>query len=186
MNDEFKLSDEQVRLATSRNLSPDAPVDHETTPAREGFLSLGAAVEAAAGNFDESALLARLQKSRVAAPVVGRQRRESQGDWMSLILAGALAAAGLIAIVRIAGESETTGLPQVAQKVDRAAPVIQRVEATPSRSMFAWNDPLDDELALASAAIEQFTSRGRGFDESLLDMNDQLKALSQELTNETL
>jgi hypothetical protein len=52
--------------------------------------------------------------------------------------------------------------------------------------MFVWNDPLDDELALASAAIEQFTSRSRGFDDSLLDMNDQLRALSQELTNETL
>jgi hypothetical protein len=111
---------------------------------------------------------------------------------MSLVLAGALAAAGLIAIVRIARDSRTTGV-QVA-KVERSpqSPAGGVIAAGPSRSMIAWNDSdgwndsLDDEIALASARIEQFTSRGRGFDDSLLDMNDQLRALSQELTNETL
>ncbi|HEY2413752.1 MAG TPA: hypothetical protein VGI40_15990 [Pirellulaceae bacterium] len=186
MNDELQLSDEQVRLATSRAVPGEASFDGETAAARDGFLSLGAAVEAAAGNFDEAALLARLQKSCVTAPVVVLRRRESARDWMSVVLAGALAAAGMIAIVRIATDPGTTG-SQVAQLEKRVPPAgVEPVEAFPSRSMFAWNDPLDDEIALASATIEQFTSRGRGFDGSLLDMNDQLKALSQELTNETL
>jgi hypothetical protein len=186
MNDELELTDDQLRLATSRILPGDASLDSETASARDGFLSLGAAIETAAGNFDESGLLARLQKSCVVAPVVVPQRRESPRDWMSLILAGTLAAAGLVAIIRIAGEPRTTDL-QIAQIESPAQrPAASTVEAFPSRSMFVWNDPLDDELALASAAIEQFTSRSRGFDDSLLDMNDQLRALSQELTNETL
>lgn len=186
MNDELKLTDDQIRLATSRNLPGDAPLDNETAAVRDGFLSLGSAVEAAAGNFDEGALLTRLQKSCVVAPVVVPRRRELPRDWLSLSLAGALAAAGLVAIVRIAGESRSTDLhiARIESSAQRSAASI--VEAVPSRSMFVWNDPLDDELALASAAIEQFSSRSRGFDDSLLDMNDQLRALSQELTNETL
>jgi hypothetical protein len=128
----------------------------------------------------------------VAAPVVVPQQRELHRDWMSLILTGALAAAGLLAIVRIATDSLTTGGQAAQIEKPARTPIVATVEAAPSRSMFAWNDSpgwndsLDDEIALASARIEQFTSRSHGFDDSLLDMNDQLKALSQELTNETL
>jgi len=164
----------------------DASLDSDTTAARDGFLSLGAAVEAAAGNFDEAALLARLQKSCGDAPVIVPKHRESKRDWLSLVLTGALAAAGLIAIVRIAADSRTIG-PQVATSNSSVpATASTAVETIRSRPMFAWNDTLDDEIALASAAIEQFASRSRGFDDSLLDMNDQLRSLSEELTNETL
>jgi hypothetical protein len=185
MNDELKITHEQLRLATSRTLPSNASLDSETTAVRDGFLSLGAAVESAAGNFDEAALLARLQKSCVAT-VVPPQRQEWPREWMTLILTGALAAAGLIVMARIATESQPTG-PQVAQ-AENSAPMrtVSPPETMSNRSMFAWNDPLDDEIALASATIEQFTGRSRGFDDSLLDMNDQLRALSQELTNETL
>jgi hypothetical protein len=186
MKEKLQLSDEQVRLATSRTLPGDGLLDGETAAARDGFLSLGAAVEAAAGSFDEAALLARLQKSCVAAPVVVPRRPESVRDWMSLVLTGALAAAGLIAIVRIASDSATTGSRVAQIESSEQPPTTVTTEVVPSRSLFAWNDSLDDEISLASARIEQFTSRGRGFDDSLVDMNDQLKALSQELTNETL
>jgi hypothetical protein len=186
MNNELELTDEQLRLVTSRSLVADASLDSDTTAARDGFLSLGAAVEAAAGNFDEAALLARLQKSCGNAPAVVPKHRESKRDWLSLVLTGALAAAGLVAIVRIGADSMTTGT-QIAKSENSipkaAGPAVAMV---PSRSLFAWNDSLDDEIALASAAIEQFASRSRGFDDSLLDMNDQLRSLSEELTNETL
>jgi len=186
MNDELNLTAQQLRLATSRSLPSDVSLDSATTAVRDGFLSLGAAVESAAGNFDDAALLAQLQKSCVATPVVMPQRRELPRDWMSLLLTSALAAAGLIAIVRIATDSQTPG-SRIAQ-IENSAPMkaVAPPETIWNHSLFAWNDPLDDEIALASATIEQFTSRSRGFDDSLLDMNDQLKALSQELTNETL
>src|SRR5690348_4994346 len=156
MKDERQLSDEQLRLATSRSVPSKVVLDGETAAARDGFLLLGAAVEKAASNFDEAALLARLQKSCMATPVILPQRQELARDWMSLVLAGALAAAGLIAIVRIATDSGTKGV-QVA-KIERSAqsPAGGAIAAGPSRSMFAWNDSvgwndsLDDEIALAS------------------------------------
>src|SRR3954452_7553087 len=101
MKDEIELTDDQIRLATSRTLPSDAPLDSETASARDGFLSLGAAVElagseAAAGKFDDASLLARLQKSCLDVPAAAPRRREVPQDWVSLILAGALAAAGLV------------------------------------------------------------------------------------------
>jgi len=50
----------------------------------------------------------------------------------------------------------------------------------------AWSDPLDDEIALAAATLDQLSSRHRGFDGSLLEMNERLEALSQELSIESL
>src|SRR5262249_17908808 len=150
MNDELKITDEQLRPATSRTLPSDVSLDSETAATRDGFLSLGAAIESAAGNFDEATLLARLQESCVATPVVTPQRRGLPRDWITLVLTSALAAAGLIAIARIAMDAQPTG-PQVAQ-AENSAPMMAFVppETMWNQSMFVWNDPLDDEIALAS------------------------------------
>jgi len=47
MNDQSQLTDEQLRLATSRHLPVGAPLDTETAAARAQFLTLGAALESA-------------------------------------------------------------------------------------------------------------------------------------------
>lgn len=179
MNNELKLTDDQLRLATSRSLSEDVPLDNDIAASREAFLSLGASVESAAHNFTEAALLARLQNSCVHAPIILPQRPNSRHDWISLVLTGALAAAALVAMARIVTDS-SAGRQHLAVKVK----TIEGVTGVPM--VPAWNDSLDDEIALASATLDQFNSRTRGFDDSLLDMNDQLQALSQELTTETL
>jgi len=180
MNDESKLTDNQLRLATSRALPTDSSLDADTTTARDSFLALGTAVESAAHNFDQSALVNRLTTTCITAPA------QPARDWLwPLIVAGALAAGMLLAIARIAAERQrasdhdlTTRLPTNVVP-DKTTPIT----ITPA---IAWNDPLDDEIALAAATIHEFSGTNRSFDGSLLDMNDQLQALSRELLGETL
>ena len=60
--------------------------------------------------------------------------------------------------------------------------VISRV----TTASLTWNDSLDDEIALAAATLDLLSSRNRGFDGSLLQMNERLEALSHELSVESL
>jgi len=180
MNDEPKLTDEQLRLATSRNLPPDSALDDDTSSARDSFLALGSAVESSARNFDEAALVNRLTSTCIAAPA------QPAHDWLwPLIVTGALAAGMLLAVARIATERKHKDehVP-VANLPTRQTPA----ETLPlvSITTVAWNDPLDDEIALAAATIHEFSGTNRTFDGTLLDMNDQLQALSRELLGETL
>jgi hypothetical protein len=184
MSDESKITDEQLRLATSRALPVDAELDCDAAATREAFLSLGTSVEAVARSFDEGAFLARLKKSCLDSPGIKPKTVEPAGDWFTLLLTGALAAAALIAIMRIATNSSTIG-PQLTTN-GRAVPAVTVPSLDAPAMRFAWNDPLDDEIALAAATLEEFSGRRRGFDDSLLNMNDQLQSLSQELGGESL
>src|SRR5262245_34991208 len=180
MNDELKLTDEQLRLATSQSLPADGALDADASAARDSFLALGSAAESAARNFDEAALIKRLTTTCVAAPA------QPARDWLwPLIVTGALAAGMLLAIARIAIERQhiNTHAP-VANLPTKDAPT-ELIPLVPITTV-AWNDPLDDEIALAAATIHEFSGTNRTFDGSLLDMNDQLQALSRELLGETL
>jgi len=185
MNDNLPLTDDQLRLATSRALSASPQLDSEATAARDSFLSLGATVESAANNFDKSALLARLTKSCLESPSITLKPAQPNYDWLAPLLSTALAAAALLAIVRIATDSNSTTGPRVATVVPSDTVPTPTDSHSPQRTL-AWNDPLDDEIALASATIQQYSTRNRTFDNSLLDMNDRLEALSQELSTDTL
>ncbi len=180
MNDDLKITDDQLRLATSRSLPADTAIDPDTAAARDTFLALGSAVESAARHFDETALLSQLTISREQ---ICSQSVISRYAW-PLIVSGALAAGMLLAIVRIAMEHRQASEPvAVVRPPDTGAPMTIPVIAPAS---VAWNDPLDDEITLAAATIDQFSHTNRTFDNSLLDMNDQLQALSRELQGETL
>lgn len=185
MNDESQLTDEQLCLATSRALPANTRLDSDAAAARESFLSLGAVAESAGSDFDETALLACLTKSCLESSVVALNPVKAKRDWLSPLLIGALAAAALVAIVRIANEPSGTG-QQVAAIPANPAFIEPGPAITSPQLALAWNDALDDEIALASATIQQYSTRDRGFDGSLLDMNDRLEALSQELLNDTL
>ena len=188
MNDELKLTDEQLQLATTRSLPSEKALDGETLAAREAFLALGSAVEDAAGDLDEAQLITRLQQSCLKEMSGGETtivRRQAALERWPMLLGGVLAAGVLIAIVRIAFVSQPGGSAQVASS-----------PSTPQRAMselpeamltaVAWSDPLDDEIALAAATLDLLSSRNRGFDGSLLQMNERLEALSHELSVESL
>src|SRR4029079_8433024 len=180
MNEELNLTDEQLRQATSRSLPADGALDSDTAAARESFLALGSAIESAAHDFDQTALLTRLPDQCVSLP-----EQFARNGWWPLIVSGALAAGMLLAIARIAVERQ--------RSPDRATITQSPTKALPKQKSpimapvsLVWSDPLDDEIALAAATIDQFSNTARGFDGSLLDMNDQLQALSRELLGETL
>jgi hypothetical protein len=179
MNDDPQFTDEQLRLATSRSLPADCPLDAETAAARDSFLALGSAVESGARKFDEAALINRLTSTCVSLP-----QPPARDWWWPLIISGALAAGMLLAVARIAIERQRPN-PQIAIAAPgkaASAPAIAVI--TPAA--VTWNDPLDDEIAHAATTIERFWGPTRGVDSSLLDMNDRLEALSQELQGETL
>jgi hypothetical protein len=185
MPNNLPLTDDQLRLATTRSLPSDALLDSDTAAARETFLSLGSAAESAATNFDQSALLARLTNTCLECPTVTLKPDASQHDWLPLVLSGALALAALLAIVRIASDSVSTE-QQVAVVTSNPA-IVESVPAiSPPHLTLSWNDPLDDEIALASATLQQYSTRNHTFDGSLLDINDRLEALSKELSTDTL
>jgi hypothetical protein len=175
-------SDEQLRLATSRSLASGVTLDVEAAAARESLMALGAAVESASGPFDEAAFVARLKRSCLEPATVVSTQSIRRDRWM-LAVVSVLAASALIAIVRIAIVSQPANIAVVTAPSKSAPLVNQLLNVEPTAR---WNDSLDDEIALAAARIEQFASRQRGFDGSLLDMNERLDALSQELSGESL
>ncbi len=178
MIDESQLNDDELRLATSRSLPADSALDAETSAARDRFLALGSAVESAARHFDEAALINRLTATNAPSTSV-----PSHDRWWPLIVSGAIAAGMLLAVARLAMEHRQASGPVAVVRVpDNSAPTT-----TPrAPAAIAWNDSLDDEITLAAATIDQFSHTHRSFDSSLLDMNDQLQALSRELSGETL
>jgi hypothetical protein len=114
------------------------------------------------------------------------QRAIFAGDW-SVLVSAALAAAALIAIVRIGTEwqrVERGAMAVVKAPLDTAVATSDVPEAAPLG--IGWDDPLDDEIAMAAATIGQFSADKRGVDESLFDMNQELYLLGQELLGESL
>ena len=188
MNGDIQFTDEQLRLAASRSLPPGSELDAETAALREGFLALGEAIEANTLKFDEAALLGRLkavcqEPDRIA---LADSRRPKHALWQ-IVLSGALAAAALFAVARISiqwRQAETIALaPAIGTGLGNSNWATTNEHLVNS---ILWQDPLDEQIALAQAQIEWLGSRGRGVDGSLLDMNEQLRALSQELLGESL
>jgi len=180
MNYEYKLNDDQLRLATSCILPPGAALDTETAAARDQFLTLGTALESAASDFDEAAVISHISREQTCS------RTPATNHTWPLLLSIALAASAIFAIVRIITTIPESN-PQIAVVTEPIRETtIQHQTPAVGRSTAAWNDPLDDEIALAAATIEQIRSRSPSFDNSLFDMNIQLEALSQELLRESL
>jgi len=206
MNDELNtpMTEEQLRLATSRSLPGGAKLDAETASLRDGFLSLGSALEAAGGDFDEAALIAKLTAARTPGtdatalvahgelqPVEPASRVPSAVQLTVLLVSAALAASAVFAFLRMtANQPAAVEIAKAPGKaVDRSlAPVVEKVnEAGPSYEVVgAWSDPLDDEIAVAQAEMNWLGSRRYGVDGSLSQVGQQLEALSLELVGESL
>ena len=200
MNSELNTGDpeltaEQLELATRRTLPPAAPLDPQTAALRERFLHLGRAVETAAANFDQAAMVARLTQRREDEISRARSPAQRTDRWM-VLLATALAASALFAIVRIAmfwpEESVAITAPPA---LPAEAPVDPRaykyavisggtVEYAPWNA--PWSDPLDEEIASAQAAVDQLSGRATGLDGSLEKFGSRLEALSAEIESGSL
>jgi hypothetical protein len=186
MNDDLNLTDEQLQLATARSLPSKTTLDSETLAARETFLALGAAANAAAGDFDEAKLIARLHQSclnDVTSSEKAIVHRPAMLQRWPLLLGGVLAASILVALTWFAVTSQSNSSGQIASNPSTP---LRTSKQLPMLKAVAWTDPLDDEIALAEATLDQLSARNRGFDGSLLQINERLEALSQELSVESL
>lgn len=182
MTSDQQLDRQQLEAATSRLLPADAVLDAETSTLRDGFIALGKAVEAA--DYDEAALLARVQAACVNDDASPQPRAISTASW-TLLLSGALAASALIAMARIA-----VSWPDRHQVVV-APPSPERDEVDSATASFdaslpAWDDPLDDEIAAAENSLADLSGRWTGIDGSLSNMNQSLESLSDDLSDGSL
>ncbi len=192
MNNEIELTEEQLRLATSRALASGAELDSETALARERFLALCQAVEAAGADFDETALVEKLKASCFSAPasvsVVDRRAR-SVKSW-HFLFGGVLALAVLISLAWIGllqrTEDTVAKSPSPAPSAIVTTAEDRDAITLSAQSTSPWIDSLDDEIAVAQFQVQWLTPVRRGVDGSMSDVNEQLNAMSQELLGESL
>lgn len=195
MADHGPLDRLQLEAATSRKQPSGAALGGETSALRDGFMALGRAVEAAAdADFDEAALVARVQAMSAVESAPIRPVRAVGINW-PVLLSGALAAAALIALVRIAAnlpESDQIVIAPRAATQDSTLPHEQGFadngssDPASDSANLAWDDPLDDEIAAAQSNLADLSGRLTGIDGSLSNMNQTLEALSDDLSGESL
>ena len=191
MNDETQLDREQLEVATSRSLRTNA-LDAETSALRDGFMALGRAVETAAADYDEAALIARVQSACRRDAAAELPTRNAARLW-PLFLSGALAAAALVAVARIAVTWPAGAAVVVTQPAPTAAgdsnadPAIEPLIPTEESAIAgSWHDPLDEEIAAAQSSLTRLGASPGGIDGTLSNMNQTLEAMSDELVGESL
>jgi hypothetical protein len=186
MNNQRNMTDDELRLITSRRLPQDAALSDELAAIQDAFRSLGESLACATPPLDEQALLGRLTElaapdvPQIAARMQARPRHSWRPAW--LVVAGALAAAALVAIVRV---PQAPLAPPVAATSSHHAPRDEApIKSSPPS--YNWHDPIDEEIAIAAATMTRLSGKPRGLDASLVDMNESLSALAQELYTENL
>ena len=186
-NDERK----QLELATSN--APEQNFDAETAELREGWRVLTKSLQQSSGQFDEGALVAKLQHEMAASP----RRAETNGwsrGWMvvAALLGGALAAS-LLLMVALAGgffgrqpiAKPKTSTPQ--QKNLAAAPKINPAPVVENDgSTFSWDDPLDSQISVAAAQMQTMQKPALPLDASISTLNYQLQQMAQDLDDGAL
>ena len=188
MNDDTQLNREQLEAATSRSLPAGAPLDSETSALRDGFMALGHAVESAAADYDEAALIARVQSACRHEADVELPRRQSVARVAAVAQRCARGCcAGRCRANRryVAREHGRCGYTASARRgvdshVDPLTPTDESVVAG------SWHDPLDEEIAAAQSSLTRLGSSAGGIDGTLSNMNQTLEAMSDELVGESL
>jgi hypothetical protein len=150
-------------------------------------MALGHAVEnAARADYDEAALIARVQSACRHEADVELPRGQASRVW-PLLLSGALAAAALVAAVRIAVTWPASTDVVVTQPAPAAGdshvdPLTPTDESAVAGS---WHDPLDEEIAAAQSSLTRLGASPGGIDGTLSNMNQTLEAMSDELVGES-
>ena len=148
-------------------------LDSEQAALRESYLQLGTWLEQAAGEFDEAAFLAKLQRNIAASELPATTVKKSQ-PWLLALLA--VAAALLLAFVgwRWSNvKNEFTKVPPA------KLPTVVGVE-------LPWTDPLDDQLLAASQQVREASGSGGYVDQPLQWLQDQMREMEADLQSGSL
>jgi hypothetical protein len=181
MNDDTPLTAEQLQQATSRALPQEVTLDAETAALRGAFLQLGNALDAAAGDFDGTALLEKVVRAQTVAPAATPSRFGTR-SWLPVVLTAALAASALLAIMR-------TVAVWPASEIAATAPAQgQTTDGSfePQPWSADWSDPLDDEIASAQVAVDWLETSPTDLDGSLNEFGSRLQSLAAELESGSL
>jgi hypothetical protein len=188
MTSDEQLHRQQLDVATSRSMPPDARLDAETSALRDGFMALGREAEAAGADYDEQALIARVRSACASQPTPPARAMTPRG-W-SLLLGGILAACALVAAVRIAAIWPAAGdaVVVVEPQAPRDTQIAQggSPQAEDESSGLAWDDPLDDEIAAAESSLANLSGGLTGIDGALSDMDQTLEALADDVSGGSL
>lgn len=192
MNDELK----QLEQATSS--LPVQNLDAETAALREGWRALSASLDKYNGQFDEAALLSKLQREIFVPPQASETNGKS-GGWIvvAALLGGALAAS-LLLMVALAGG--WFGQQPIAKPTQTVPPQQNRLAASPNLrpapavespsrhginehdgSTSTWDDPLDSQISVAALKMQTMQQPASRLDATISTLNYQLKQMAQDL-----
>ena len=185
-NDERK----QLELATSN--APEQNLDAETAELREGWRVLTKSLQQSSGQFDEGALVSKLQREMAASPRRAETNGQSRG-WMvvAALLGGALAAS-LLLMVALAGGffgRQPVARPKATaprQNNVAAAPNIKPAPLVANDGSLSWDDPLDSQISVAAAQMQTFQKPALPLDASISTLNYQLRQMAQDLDDGAL
>ncbi len=199
MNDHLSTDQHQLEQATSRPMpggdSLPGNMDAATAAARQVWLAAGAAAEVAGRDgLNEQALLATLQGQLLKSqPARTASEPAPQLDWSWAAVAVAatvLVTATIIGALsqrpdRIPGAPGPTQLVQPQPQV--VQPVVPAVEEglVSSAGTSSWND-LDEAIHSTYAALQQLSLQRNEVDQSLTDLDSQLKQFSADMAGESL
>lgn len=171
MSSQAPNNDPLEQITAPRNAL--APLDSEQAALRESYLQLGGWLEQAAGEFDEAAFLAKLQRNISTTELPANTESKSK-FWLLALLA--VAAALLLAFV---GWQWSQTKNDFAEQVPTKLPTVVGVE-------LPWTDPLDDQLLAASQQVREASGNGGYVDQPLQWLQDQMRAMEADLESGSL
>lgn len=193
MNEHDRLLEEKLEVATSSGWVDETQLEQETSQLRESWVAFTQLVEAA----DE-----RRESDRVDRTVRNSVVHKSPQMWMALATAVGfmlvLAGWWMLSVNRQQGVVEqriaTTSSSGTSRSVeDSLRPtsgvpdsVVNGVHDEYNNESLAWDDSLDDEIALAEQSIFQLGEGWSGLDTQVEAFYDQIEQYEAEFGEETL
>ena len=149
MSDEFDNLRHQLERATAPEGRAEGPLDAETASLREGWLALGELLKAAEPPAE---VPLELREPR------GPRRRGARTAAAIAALAASLAIAASLAARWFPGDRVVRGPAfseeAISEKMETAQPRVEPAPETASlEDRLAWDDPLDQRIALAAQRI---------------------------------
>lgn len=203
----------ELENATSASAQRQGNLSGETAKLREGWNVLARSLESPKfkSEFDEAAFAAKLRRELLADfPVTPRSAGGSRSYAWTFVAATLAGGTLAIALIALAISRFSVGSPDVVDKTqpgNRAVPSAaggvsdpREVVKAPSThenstspgepesapASWGWSDPLDDEITVASAQIQQLQQQTPRLDQSLSTLDRQMRELSADLQDGAL
>ncbi len=180
-----KTVEQRLEAATSADVPSDAIRDEQTARLREGWQAMGEMLEAAYPATDRAIPLPSMPLPAMPREKLGRRRR----------CAGLIAAAAaVVACVAVGWGVWWMNRPGVGSRGQIAKPVespkttvpIEIPNDVPVANDFAWDDELDERLAVAGRGVAGIRDEWDDLDNSFDAVYDGLQQIQEDIEGSTL